>query len=219
MKNVILEVKKRNEKGKKEVKNLRKEGLTPAVLYGTSGNEVISIDTVEFENVLSHSSSVGSLLFELKGGDLFDTRLTVVREIQEHPLTHKILNVDFQEISMKEKMVFTLPISLVGEEDATSLGGVLEQHMWEIKVRALPESVPSKYKVDISGMKMGEFLHVSDLPSDENVEVSEDAKELILAVVAPRKDSDDSAVEDEEVGAKEPEVTRQKAELKEETAD
>ncbi len=218
MDRVVLKVSQRSERGKGEVKQLRQKGLTPAVVYGELGNEVISVDTIDFENILKNHRTLGSIVFNIEFDASGKNRATVVREIQRHPLNGQILNIDFKEVSMKEKIVSQVPLVTKGDSVGIQAGGVLEQHMWEIHVRCLPTQIPDEYKVDISHLNIGDFLHVSDLPQDGDIEVSEAPKELILAIGTPRKATEFDTEEGEEAPS-EPEVTGQKNAAEDESAE
>ena len=212
MDRIALEVVQRNARGKKDVKQLRRKGFVPAVVYGNLGNDVFSVDSVIFENILKQHRTFGSIVFSLEFDGSSKDRLAIVREVQRHPLTGQMLNIDFKEISMKEKIVSKVSLIATGNAPGVQMGGILEQHMWEISVCCLPGQIPDEYKVDISELNVGDFVYVADIPRNENIEIIDDDKELILAIVSPRKATpEEEADVPGEGGVAEPEVTKQKS--------
>ena len=190
MDKVILKAEKRQAGGSSSAKVLRSEGFVPSVVYGTKGNEVISVKTHDVEYILNHHKSFGNFVVSLEFEDKKENRLTMIQEIQQHPLTGGLLNIDFKEVSMEEKVESMVSVVPKGDCEGIKLGGVLEQHMWDIKIKCLPMDMPEEYRVDITNLQIGQIIHVSDLPVQGSIEILETSTEIVLAIIAPRTDSD-----------------------------
>ena len=207
MKNVLLKVKGREATGSSKSKHLRASGLIPAVVYGAQGTEVISVDNHSLADILKHHRTAGSVVLTLEFDAGLPSRSAIIQEMQRHPLTFEILNVDFKEISLKENLVSKVPVVTKGDSPGVQVGGVLEQHLWEIKVSCLPMDIPEEFRIDISTLDVGDFLHVRDLPLSGKVRIEENPKEMVLAIIAPRKENEDETSEE---APKELEVTSER---------
>lgn len=206
MDKVILKVEKRQAGGSGAAKNLRKDGRVPGVVYGTQGHEIVSVNTHDLETILSHHRSIGSFFLDLEFADAKDNRTVVIQELQHHPLSGALLNIDFKEVSMKVKIETKIPLVAKGDSEGLKAGGVLEQHMWDIKIVCLPTDMPEEFRVDITDLQIGQLVHVSDLESPEGVEIVDSSEDLVLAIIAPRTTDESSEDESDEDAPKEPEV-------------
>ena len=133
---------------------------------------------------------------------------TLVREIQTHPWKANILHVDFLRIQKGVAVDVEIPINLVGTPEGVRVeGGSLEQIIHEIPIRCIPSKIPEVIEVDVSGMEVGDVLHVSDVSFDEDIEVTISQERTICSVAAPKAEEEVVEEEaDEEEGAAEGET-------------
>lgn len=177
---LILMAEPRDVHGKK-VKKLRREGLTPGVVYGpvVDGTVSVSVNSREFYKFfMLHGHST---IFTIKwdGG----SQPVLIREVQRDPVRQDILHIDFFAPNMKVTLRQNVAVSLVGAVDVT--GGMLQHAITELEVEALPANLPSEITVDVSGLtEIGHSISVADLPAIENVEFIADAETVIANVVA-----------------------------------
>lgn len=211
---VKIKADRRTEVGKQRTNYLRKNGLIPAVLYG-HGEETMSISIPEKE--FSH------LLQKEKGENVIveielpkdKSKKTIIKEIQRDPVTSRILHVDFQHLIMTEKVHVQVPIILKGTPQGVKAGGILEHHLRKINIRCLPEYIPPHIEVEVSELKLGDSIHISDL-SVENVEILEEPTETIATIIVPKimkeEVKEEVVVEEvkEEEKKKEPEAVEEK---------
>ena len=189
---ITLDVKPRTEKGKGPARRFRAAGLVPAVFYGPSVEPVaLLVDAKQMSQAL-HTEAGGNVLINL----MLDgkRRLTIPREVQRHPIRGTILHVDFVNVARDQPINAQVPVHLVGESHGIKEGGVLDQHLHEIQIEALPTAIPAAIEVDISGLGIGESLHVSDITVPGDVEVLTSQEEIVVAVTEARL-----AAEEEEV--------------------
>ncbi len=213
----MLEVKiktnKRTKVGKQQVNYLRKNGLIPAILYGHGEETInISIPEKEFCHLLQKEKGENIIIgIELPGDKI---KKTIIKEIQRNPVTSRILHVDFQHLIMTEKVHMQVPIILTGTPEGIKSGGVLEHLLRKINVRCLPKDIPPHIEVEVSELKLGDSVHISDL-SVENVEILEEPTETITTILIPKivkEEVKEEVVEEvkEEEEKKEPEVAEEK---------
>ncbi len=199
--------------GKGGARKSRAAGHIPGVVYGHGETPVpVSISAREFElAMLQHRGGNAIVNLALDPGEY----TTLIRDVQYDPLTHRILHLDFQHISLTETVQVKVNVHLsglaVGVKDA---GGVLEQITREVEVRCLPTAIPAALELDVSSLGIGQSLHVRDLVAP-NVTVLTDADVTIATVVAPTVQEDKPAEEVVTEAAAEPEVVGAKGKKEE----
>jgi len=188
MENFDLEVKERTKLGKRS-KSLRASGIIPAIVYGRGMNAVpIEIDEKIFKKFLSSPSGKKAIINMKVGSSLLPV---IMHEIQKDILSNKLLHVDFHRVSMDEAIKTKVVIVLVGEsEGVKSDGGILVHPIREIEIKALPGDIPSKIEIDITGLKIGDAIHVSNLKQIKGVEYLTSAQEIIVTVSSPTKEEE-----------------------------
>lgn len=212
---ITIEVESREGTGTGPARRLRREGLVPAVLY-THGEAAtgLKLNHHRFEQMLRQHASE-SLLVDLDFGQ-GQTRKALVKEIQRHPLGGNVLHVDFQEVSMTEKIRFAMPVELVGTPEGVKIGGVIESLIHEIEVECLPADLLEKLAVDVSGMQIGDHLLVSQLQLDPERYSILTPGHIAVAIVETPRVAEEESTEEGAAGAAagEPEVLTAKAEDK-----
>jgi large subunit ribosomal protein L25 len=179
---------------RQQVKKLRASGRVPAVIYGRQIQpQNLEVAAKDLENLVHHSISENMLVDLAVDGDARPKRLAMVREIQHHPLSGKMLHVDFHEISENEKVTAMVPVESVGEAAGVKAGGTLEHVLFKLKVRALPKDLPDELRVDVSHLEIGRGIHVGDIKPPPGVEILGDAHISVLAVAAPVTEEQEAA--------------------------
>ena len=213
MKSVSLTAFPRTQIRRGEVKKLRASGRIPAVVYGGKTKpQNLEIKVEELENLIHHSASENVLVDLAVGTD--GKRLALVQEIQHHPLSGKLLHVDLHEVAADEKVTIMVPVESAGEAVGVKTGGgVLEHVLFKIKVRALPKDLPEVISIDVSGLEIGQSIHLGDIKAPEGVEILGDKHISVLAVAAPLTEAQEAAAEAAAAGtAGEVEMTKEKKE-------
>jgi large subunit ribosomal protein L25 len=185
MKRVSITAKTR-ESGKGAVRRLRAEGQIPAVLYGRAVKPVaVSVDRREFLAAVKTEAGM-NVLFNLSIPGV-DSGLARIRDYQADPFRREFTHVDFQAISLKEKLEVEVPIKLVGAPPGVEEGGVVEQARRSLHLRALPDKIPSEIKIDISALNIGDGIHADEVILPEGVEFPHRSNFTIVAIVPPSK--------------------------------
>ncbi len=169
--------------GKGAARKARAAGKVPAVLYGPEVEpKRLAVDARELWHAL-HTDAGTNVLINLQlDGDTF---LTMPREIQRDIVRGSLLHVDFLRIRRDVAIQVDVPIHLVGESVGVKEGGVVEHHLWELRVEVLPQDVPESLEADISDLAIGDSLHVSDIKIPGNVTVVTPMEETLVTVVPP----------------------------------
>ncbi len=165
MKSIKLNARVREEANKKNVHHLRKAGEIPGVLYGHKKDPIhLAIPHHEFWTIL-HGATSEHLIIDLNvdGVDMED-HITLVRDVQHHPVSGDLLHVDFQRISMDESIKVGIPVLLTGiAKGVKEFGGILDQGVREVMVATTASSVPEYLEIDVSELMINDTIHVSDL--------------------------------------------------------
>ncbi len=204
MGDVTLSVESRDTRGKGAARRLRRRGLVPGVVYG-GGREAtpIAIDVAGFERLLETSHGGVNTLIDLAGDSPASGRTVIAKELQREAVRGALTHIDFYEVDLATKMEVSVPIHLVGTPEGVVNGGVLDQQQREIVLLCLPDGIPDEIEADVSGMKLGDSLHIEDLSFPAGVEVATDENLTVATVLIPRglKEGDgEGAVEETEAG-------------------
>jgi large subunit ribosomal protein L25 len=203
------------------VKKLRGQGRVPAVIYGRQTEpQNLELNRKEIEDLIHHSASEAILVDLAVGGDAATPRLALVQQIQHHPLTGRVLHVDFHQVAANERVTIRVPVETVGEAAGVKhAGGVLEHVLFKIRVRGLPRNLPEYVEVDVSHLEVGQAIHLGEIPLPEGVEVVGDKAIPVIAVAAPiTEEQEAAALEAATAPLAEPEVLKEKKEEGEEGA-
>jgi len=221
MKSVPLNAVARSLERRAGAKKLREDGRIPAVIYGRQIQpQNLEVNAKELEDLIHHSASENLLVDLAVKEDARPKRLALVKEVQHHPLSGKVLHVDFHEVAENEKVTIMVPVESTGEAVGVKTGGgVLEHVLFKIKVRGLPKDLPEVITVDVSHLNVGQAIHLGDIQPPPGVEILGDKHISVIAVAAPRTEEEEAAAEAEaQVAAGDVEMIKEKKEEGEEGA-
>ena len=213
MERIKIKVEKREAIGKKGVKKLRKQGYVPAVVYSSNTNAILSIPFIGLKALRSiHFSESAVIDMEIADEKKAKTIPVLIKDVQFHPLTEDVIHVDFLKVSLKEKIKVHVSIVLKGEpKQVKEESGTLEQILRELEVEGLPLDIPEKVEVDVTELKIGHSLHVSDLIIPAGVVVVTDSGAAVVTALAKVEEIEEEAPLEEEAST-EPEVIKEKKE-------
>jgi large subunit ribosomal protein L25 len=178
-----LKAEKRDVAGKGAARKIRATGRVPAVLYGPQLDAMrLTVDERQLWHALHTDAGTNVLINLAVDGD---TYLTMPREIQRDIVRGTLLHVDFLRIRRDVAIQVDVPIHLTGESVGVTEGGVVEHHLWELRIECLPANVPESIDADISRLSIGDSLHVSDLRIPQHLTVLTPEDETIVSVVPP----------------------------------
>lgn len=215
---VTLVMESREKTGKGENGRIRRSGFVPCVIYGPeiSPNIIGKVNMREIERILAGRWESTRLNVKLPDGR---EELCIIREAQRHPLNDMPLHVDFLHLVKGRKINVNIPVEVTGREESQGIkdGGVLEA-VHELEVETLPMSIPDVITVDVSGLNVGDAIHVSDLKLPENVTALADPDEVVAIIVTSRG-VEDAEPETEETAAADVEVVAKGKAAKEEDSE
>lgn len=185
MAQVKLEARHRTATGKGVARKLRRDGRVPAVIYG-HGEAPVSLDLDgKAVNHLLHEFGHNAIIeLTVTGGPGSDT--CMIKMFERDLYQKQLVHVDFKRISLKEKIETRVPVNVVNSEKLEKEGGVIELMMQEVEVRALPLELPESVEVDVSGLALGDNLHVKAIKLPNGVELVSDPEGVLLLVHVPR---------------------------------
>jgi large subunit ribosomal protein L25 len=204
MKTVSLSGSPRENVGKKDAKSLRKEGQVPCVIYGGGEQLHFSFDERHFQKIV-FTPEACFVEIELSG----KKHLTILQDIQYHPVSDKILHADFLQIIEGKPVKLEIPIRLEGVSPGVLLGGRLAQKLRKVPVKALAENMPQEILLNISKLKIGDKIKASQVKSDKYEILLNENIILVMILKARGVEVTDDV---EEAGAETPAATEEAAE-------
>ena len=210
MAEITLNVEHGRPLGSRPSGRLRAEGRIPGVIYGHGMEPIpVSVGARDLRNALSTEAGLNALL-SLKMGKT--THLAIAKELQRHPVRQSVTHIDFQVVRRDEIVTAEVRISLVGEAEAVHRGdGSVDQELLSLQIKAKPGDVPAAVEIDVSGMQIGDHLHVSDLKLPEGVTTEVDPETPVVIAHPPRVAEPEAAAEAEAEGGEAAAATEQPA--------
>ncbi|WP_411029687.1 50S ribosomal protein L25/general stress protein Ctc [Spongiimicrobium sp. 3-5] len=163
MKSITIKGSERESVGKKATKALRNAGKVPCVVYGGDKPLHFSADELAFRNLV-YTPNAHTVAIDLEGGTKVDA---VMQDIQFHPVTDRILHIDFYQLFKDKEVTMNIPVRLVGNSPGVKNGGRLLFRKRKLAIKALPDMLPDFFDIDISKLKIGDNIAVSTLLNDE----------------------------------------------------
>jgi large subunit ribosomal protein L25 len=177
----------RSTRGNSPARELRREGKIPAVLYGPKAETIsLTIPAYDFENILKKgrvSQTIFNLLIQ-NGATVNKTAM--IKELQNHPVSHKCLHVDFYEVSMDRKVTVSVPVATIGKSKGVDNGGMLEVILRELEITCFPQFIPDSIEIDITDLDMGDSLHAGDIELREGIEMHTDKDFTVVTIISPK---------------------------------
>ncbi len=183
-KKITLKAAPRLRSGSGKLKQMRREGWLPSVVYGRGvENSNLKIDSKTFAELLAHSSSDSILInLDVEGEGV---RSVFLKTIQHDPLTGHALHVDFLAVNDKTEITANIPVHLTGEAIGVKGGGILEQYAHTLEITCLPDALPDTIDVDITALELGESLHIGDMKLPAGVKPTHAAEVVVAHIGKP----------------------------------
>ena len=199
----VLVVPKRETFGKASIRELKKQGLIPAVVYGLGEAPVaIAISPKAVARVLASDAGMNSVMFlQREGTDI--QRHVIIKDLQRDPLSGRLRHVDFMRVDMTHKVRVKAPVRLLGTAiGVKSQGGVLDFAHREIELECLPSLIPAHIDVDITGLSVGDSIRFEQINLGPNIVITGDAHQVVCSIHGKMKE------EEAAPAAAEPEVVK-----------
>ena len=169
---------------------LRGAGFVPCVYYGPEVEEAIAgkIDVSQITKLLrgAHWETMRLNLRLPDGGE----EMCLIREVQRHVLTGRIIHVDFMRLIRGRKITVRVPIEIIGQDKSPGIkeGGMVD-HVKDIEIETTPVNMPSSIVIDISALGINDAVHVRDIPA-KDYEINSDTNEVVALILPPRSEEE-----------------------------
>ncbi len=217
MEQITIAAKPRKETGTHAVDKLRREGKVPGVVYGHQFGDPLPV-IIEARDLRSalHGHNINSVFtLEIEGRG---STPVMVHERQLDVVSKHLIHIDLHAVNLNETVEASVALVAVGSAPGVKEGGVLDLVMREIAVEALPGNIPEQIEVDVSGLSIGDTIHVRDLRVPEGVTIAEEPDDIVCSLLPPAKAEEEVAVvapelvQPELIGEKKPEEPEPEAE-------
>jgi large subunit ribosomal protein L25 len=180
MKTIEIKGSFRTDLGKKSSKQIRKAGGVPCVIYGKEKNLHFHAPELSFKNLIyTPEAHLVKLVLD-------DQEINVVlKDIQYHPVSDKILHADFIEIFENKPVIMGVPIKITGDSVGVIAGGKLSIKRRSLKIKGLPKDLPEHLTIDITNLKIHEGVKVGELSFDK-IELLDPKKSMVLTIATSR---------------------------------
>jgi len=214
-----LTIKRRVETGKQVAKRLRRAGAVPAVLYGGTRPEAITVDPKSVLRIIhGHAGSTQLLTLTFEGGD--GSRLAIIRDLQFDPVSERLLHVDLQEVTADRAITVRVAVRPVGEAAGVrDQKGILNLVLHELDISCLPTLIPERIDADVAALMIGDVLTVAELQAPECVRILNDPGQAVVTVAPPMAEEVVAPVAPVATTTAEPEVLTERKPKEEEAAD
>ena len=199
MKSITINGSKREIVGKKSTKALRNAGQVPCVIYGGDTPLHFSAPELAFSKLV-YTAKAHTVVVALDNGEKLDA---VLQDIQFHPVTDKILHIDFYQLFSDKPIAMNIPVNIVGNSIGVKMGGNLQRNRRKLRIKALPTNLPDFIEIDITNIKIGERVYVRELLNDNYTFLHPDSTVVCLVrraraamVTAVDEDEDEDGNED-----------------------
>ncbi len=180
MKSIAISGSLRENVGKRDAKELRYEGKVPAVLYGGKNQLHFSVVASDLRDLI-YTPDVNFVDLDVAGSKA----KAIVQDIQFHPLTEKIVHIDFLELNDKKPVIMQVPVKLTGTSPGVKVGGKLVQKLRSLRVKALPQDLPQFVEVSLAALEVGKSVRVGELKFNK-FEISNNPEDTIVSVTMSR---------------------------------
>jgi large subunit ribosomal protein L25 len=198
MEPLTLTAELRAETGKGAARRLRARDLIPGVFYGQKAEAVgVALLPKPLTHALASPHRRNVLLkLDLSG----NAHLCMIKELQVHPVTRKVLHVDLYKVALDQAIEVRVPFLTEGRAKGVVAGGEINVIYRELPVRTTPDKIPAVILVDVTNMALGDFIHTKDLQLPSGVEVTFDPERSLVSCAEPRK----RPLDEDEVAAGQP---------------
>ena len=157
MKSITINGSKRESVGKKATKALRNAGEVPCVLYGGDKPVHFSAPELAFSKLV-YTPNAHTVVIAIENGKSYNA---IMQDIQFHPVTDRILHIDFYQLFEDKEITMEIPVHVIGTSRGVLNGGVLRKNKRKLRIKALPANLPDYVEADITPLKIGSKLYIT----------------------------------------------------------
>ncbi len=182
----LVAAQSRTGKGKGPARRLRDQGLIPAVVYGLQAEPTpVAVDPAAVMKAIATPHRRNTLItLKLESGE----KRVLFKDYQVDPVSRRLLHADFLEVALDKPVLVKVPVVTVGKAEGVADGGILSVSTHEVTVEALPDRIPVQIEVDVTPIKIGHSLHVSELASPPGSKIKYATDYVVAYVAVPEKE-------------------------------
>ena len=200
----VLAARVRKSKGKGAARKLRMSNQIPAIFYGPKTEPImLAVDYPELERILSRGTGDNVILdLQMQSDHGTEIRKVIVKDLLINPVNDTCLHADFYEISMDREITVDIPIRLKNTPIGVINGGILQHIRRQLTISCLPGKVMDALELDVSGLDIGNTLHIEDIELPEGVKSEEEGRQTVAVVAAPTvvaEEAEEEVIEEEAV--------------------
>jgi len=185
MEEIRIKAEARKGRGKGPARKMRREGAIPAILYGRDVEPLaLSISSKDWRLLETGARSNAVIKMEVTDGGKVQERPVMVKNVQKRAVDHRVLHVDFLQVSMERAVQVEVPIRLVGSPVGVVKGGVVDQHLRVAMIESLPGQIPEFIEVDVSNLDIGDSIHIHEI-SLPGVKLLDPPEVAVVGVTPP----------------------------------
>ena len=180
MKSIAISGSPRENVGKRDAKELRYQGLVPAVLYGGATQTHFAVSAADLRAVV-YTPVVHFIDIDVAG----KSSKAIIKDMQFHPLTEQLIHIDFLELNESKPITIEIPVKLTGTSPGVKVGGKLVQKLRKLRVKALPKDHLDNIEVSIEALEVGKSVKVSEI-NIPNLTITNAQEDTIVSVTTSR---------------------------------
>lgn len=194
----VLEANLRNELGKNQVKQVKKQGFIPAIIYGSDKETIpVSLDPRDLYRVFRNDLGRNvPIQLNVKNGDNTITERVISYQFERDPISQKIVHVDFKRLNDNEKVKISVKLIVTGIAPGVKAGGVFIKKLERVELSCFPNDIPAPITIDISSMRIGDTVFVRNLDLHSDIDVLTHPDSTIVRVASPRGKTVDEEIEE-----------------------
>lgn len=214
MKQLVLTARVRESKGKGAARKLRRNNQIPAIFYGPESKPVmLVVDYPELEHIIKQGTGENMILdLEIQSDSATDTKKVTIKDLLIDPVKDTFLHADFYEISMDREITLPVSIHLINTPIGVTNGGILQHIRRELTISCLPDKLVDFLEIDVSGLDIGDSVHIRDIELPDGVTSTEEAHLTVAVLAAPTVKEEEEEAEAIEEGIEEAEASEPAAE-------
>lgn len=193
----VLQARERKEFRKSAVKQLRKSGSIPGVIYGAKvESKPVAVTSADLTKTLRDVGRNGIITLDVNG----NKQDVILTDLQSDILKNEIIHADFLAVDKSSKINVGVRLSLVGEAAGVKDGGVLQQPLHEISITAQAGNIPQQVEIDVTNLQVGETITIADIPSAGSFTINHDDDEVVASILPPKQEEEINSGEQQEDG-------------------
>lgn len=170
--------------GKHNSRSLRSNKMIPAVIYGPKNDNLnISINEVAAVKYFS-DAQYDNVIFTIDSEDKEINNIQILKkDFARHPVSRRPVHIDFYAPDMTQTVKVNVELRFTGKSAGVTEGGILQEIKRDIEIECLPTEIPEFFEIDVTELKMGETMHVSNVPTSEKYKIITPSEESIVSVI------------------------------------